>query len=85
MVEEALPVEERTLWGRVESLRGKSSKVSVRDRGLFLERNVPKRTDSKDKMREWVRSVQGSMDRLEETERRTQLVRVFFAREHETG
>ena len=59
--------------------------MSVRDRGLFLERNVPKRTDSKDKMREWVRSVQGSMDRLEETERRAQPGMDFFVGENETG
>ena len=77
VAEVALPVEERALWSEIEELRQKSGEVSSRDRGLFLGRNIPKRDGSKDKMREWVRSVRGSMERMAEVERRTQPDIVF--------
>ena len=71
VVEKALPVEERILWGEVEKLRGKKYEVGARDRGLFLERNIPKKKDAKEKLKEWVRSVTGSMARFAEKERRS--------------
>ena len=60
--------ERRAEYRRVEELRGKSADVSVRDRGLFEERNVPKAEDSLDRMRQWVRSVENSMVRREQSE-----------------
>ena len=80
VAEVALPVEERALWSEIEELRQKSGEVSSRDRGLFLERNMPKRNDSKDKMKEWVRGVRGSMERMAEVERRTQPDIAFFVK-----
>ena len=47
VIEKALPVEERILWGEAEKLMGEKYDVGVRDRGLFLERNIPKKGDSK--------------------------------------
>ena len=35
-----------------------------------MERNIPKKGDSKEKLKEWVRSVTGSVRRLAEKERR---------------
>ena len=65
------PAKERCLLEEVGRLRERITEVRANDRGLFEERNIPKEGDDLARMKEWVRSVQGSIERSERIERAT--------------
>ena len=70
VMKKELPAEEKRIREQIAQLKERSTEVSIRDRKLFDERNAPSDGDSLDRMVQWVRSVENSIERMKKVENR---------------
>ena len=80
------PTREKILLEEIGSLRGRVEEVGAADRALFDENAVPKGGDDLERMREWVRAVRGSIERMRNRcEGQSCDLRSYFGRRWEVG